>query len=447
MLQPLKPQLTLAALLVGLCACSDDGGDATPVEDTGADTATDAGTDAPDAAPDVTLGVCEAAPGACGAPSGQAPTRLSEHGAAYDDVGKRMVVFGGTTGVPENCDPAVESQYLGETWIYDDVCDDWQLHQGAGPSARGRHGMAAGGGAVWMFGGRWRNDGARSGEYTLFNELWRFDLGTDTWSLVEPSGAAPLPRANPVVVWDSNADRLLVFSGNASSSGLNTTPLDDVWAYDPGANAWQRLDDVAGPEARLGATGAFDASRNQLVIFGGFDSFDFGGGVAYFRDIWAFDVDTAEWVQLQNEVGAPEGRFGATMIHDTVADVYVFYGGHDDQQLGNRNDVWFFDPTGAVWARLAEGDTFSEPQIGACNFPPNFTAIDPNLPERRSYGTFVWSETCGHGLLFGGKTDCGSANDVWAYADEAFTEEYAATAGEVCVRFRDNPDNCANLCF
>lgn len=433
--------------LVLLAACGSEGESSSGPEvtaDTGTDTGTDAAADgSDDAAPS---DPCAPVPGTCER-SSERPQRLSEHGAAYDEAGKRMIVFGGTTGVPDNCDPAVASAYLAETWAFDDVCDQWVRLAAEGPSARGRHGMAAGGGAVWMFGGRWRSDGAARGDYTLFNELWRFDVGANTWSEVDATGRAPLPRANPVVAWDPTGERLLVFSGNSSSSGLNISPLDDTWAYSPATNAWERVATASTPPARLGATGVVDASRNRLVVFGGYDTFDFGGGVSYFRDLWALDLATLEWSRLANEVGAPEGRFGSTMIHDTAADLYVIVGGHDDQQLGNRNDVWFFDPTTEVWARLATGDTYFRDQIGPCNFPPDFTTIDPALPERRSYGTFVWSETCGHGLLFGGKTDCGAVNDVWTWADEGFTESFEASAGEVCHRFRDNPANCANLCF
>ncbi len=451
---PTRPSSLFAALLgtpllaaLSLAACGDS--DTTAEADTSQadvgteDTAADTGAEA-DA---VSAGPCDPSPERCAAADDSVqPPRLSEHGAAYDDANTRMIVFGGTTGVPDGCSSSVESQYLDTTWTYDDACGTWQTLEAAGPSARGRQAMTGGGGAAWLHGGRWRGDGQLSGAYTVLGDFWRFDFATSQWSEVTTSGAAPSARLNHSLVWDSTRERLLLFGGS-EQTGLNIAPLNDVWAFDPTTEAWTELADGAGPDPRLSASAVYDASRDQLVVFGGFDDFGFSGTIEYFSDVWSFDLTTLEWSQLQNNVGGPDGRFGATLVHDTTADNYLMFAGHDDQQLGNRNDAWVFDPDTRAWQDLSIGDVFANPQTGVCDFPPDFTTIDAALPERRNYGTMVWSATCDHAVLFGGKTDCGAANDVWTYADEGFTEAFEASSGEVCVRFRDNPDNCANLCF
>ncbi len=441
--------LNRTALLLcplALVACGDDSAteltaDAgeTDVADAG-DAGQDSGADTGEASP------CEPTPARCEAFGTDQPPRTSEHGAAYLNGTAEMVVFGGTTAVPENCNPAVAAAYVADTWVYDDACAAWTLVPGNGPTARGRHAMAASADAAWVFGGRWRTTGASSGEYTLYDELWRFDGAAQSWELASTGG--PDARTNSVLTWDSTAERLLLFGGNNSASGMDIGPLNDVWEYDPIGGSWTELaPSGTAPAPRLSAAGLYDAERHRFVVYGGFDSFDFGGGIDYFSDVWALDLNTMTWEQLANEVGGPDGRFGAAMVHDTEFDNYLLFGGHDDQMLGNRNDNWLFFPENNSWGQLGLGDTFNSPQIGVCDFPPDFTTIDPALPERRNYHSFVWSDTCGHGLMFGGKTDCGSANDVWSYADETWTEEVVATAGEVCVRFRNNPENCVNLCF
>lgn len=444
MLQFLNRSLVVIAPLA-MVGCSSDpapAADVAPEADATADVSTDAvadtGADAPVAS------ACEPDPASCPA-AGEGPPRLSEHGAGYVDSSLTMVVFGGTTGVPENCNPAVAAAYVGDTWLYDDACGTWQLSDAEGPSARGRHSMAGSADGAWVFGGRWRPDGATSGDYTLYDELWHFDDANETWTLVSTGG--PEARVNATMVWDPTVERLLLFGGNDSASGMNIGPLNDAWEYDPAANVWSELSPSGTPPPpRLSAAGTFDPLRNQLVIYGGFDSFDFGGTVEYYSDVWALNLDTMTWEQLANDVGAPDGRFGAAMIHDATFDHYVVFGGHDDQLLGNRNDAWLFFPDTGTWATLDIGDEFNSPQIDVCEFPPDFTTINAEMPERRNYHTFVWS-ACDRGLVFGGKTDCGAANDVWSYADEAWEERWTATAGEVCVRFRANPDNCVNLCF
>ena len=295
-----------------------------------------------------------------------------------------------------------------------------------------------------MFGGRWRADGATSGTYDMFGDLWRFDPVARTWTRSQATG--PSPRANATLVWDSTRERLVLFGGNMSASGASIVPLDDVWFYSPADDAWTQAATGAGPAARLAAAGLYDAARDQLVVFGGFDTLAFEGDVSYFDDVWALDLESLAWQRLGRGVG-PDGRFGAAWVHDTTLDSYVLFGGHDDQVLGNRNDTWVFVPSSNAWAIVGLGDAFNAPQIGFCEFPPDFTTVDRAFPERRNYHTMVWSQTCGRGLVFGGKTDCGASNDVWTYRDEAWQNAVAATSGEVCARFRSNIDNCANLCF
>ena len=445
MLQLLTRSPALFGAFALFLACSSDNGSPTATPDVAADsadTSADGTSDVPDDAPGSSA--CNPDPATCGEP-GEGPPRLSEHGAAYISAAQRMIVFGGTTGVPENCDPAVAAAYVADTWLFDDGCGVWEQSTANGPSARGRHSMAASAADAWVFGGRWRPDGATSGDYTFYDELWHYDIVDDSWTLAASGG--PSPRVNASLVWDSTAERLILFGGNESTSGMNLAPLNDAWEFDPSSATWTELAPLGTPpEPRLAAAGLFDPVRNRMIVFGGFDSFNFGGGVEYFSDVWALNLGTMAWEQLANEVGAPDGRFGATLIYDETFDHYVLFGGHDDQQLGNRNDVWLFFPEQANWATLAAGDVFNSPQIDFCEFPPDFTTIDPALPERRNYHTFVWS-SCERGLVFGGKTDCGSANDVWSYADESWEELWTATSGEVCVRFRSNPDNCVNLCF
>jgi hypothetical protein len=49
--------------------------------------------------------------------------------------------------------------------------------------------------------------------------------------------------------------------------------------------------------------------------------------------------------------------------------------------------------------------------------------------------------------VFGGRTDCGSIDDVWSWRGAEFDERLPATEGEACLRWRDEPERCGDMCF
>lgn len=450
--------LLVAALLMplGLGACGDDGSSASSGSDTGADLASDAGSDGDDAdvgadatsdAPVLALS-CEPEAGRCDGFGDDRPRRLSEHAAAYDPEGRQMIVYGGSSAVPQQCD-FPSPVYEEGTWLYDEPCNAWvRVDTTSNPGPRVRHMMAFGDGKAWLFGGRYR--AGTSGNYTLYDDVWAFDMATLMWSELQVSGERPSGRVNGAFVWDSRRGHLWLFGGNESASGLAYTPLRDVWELDPVSATWTRHA-ISGtqPAERLFHVGFYDSARDALVAYGGADenAFGFSGPVVYMGDLWFLELETLVWTRLHAGDGdAPDGRFWAGGAYDPIGDRYLVFAGHDDASLGNRNDVWAFDPSAGSWSLGAEQDTLQGQPNGFCDFPPDFAAVAAGTPERRDAHTMVWSP-CGHALVYGGKSDCGATDDVWAFGEDGWQELQEATVGEACVRWRNNPDNCANLCF
>jgi hypothetical protein len=187
-----------------------------------------------------------------------------------------------------------------------------------------------------------------------------------------------------------------------------------------------------------------DASRDRLVVFGGSDESAFTGRPESDRSLWALDLTSLSWEKLADT--GPQGRFWASLARDTDTDAYWLFGGHDDQQLGNRNDLWRFLPQSNQWEEVFAGDAFNRPATEFCAPPYDFATVDLDSPERRSAHTFVWSDSCGHGLLFGGKTDCGATDDVWTVDSVRWARLLPATEGEVCWRADGSPQACLGLC-
>jgi len=79
----------------------------------------------------------------------------------------------------------------------------------------------------------------------------------------------------------------------------------------------------------------------------------------------------------------PAGRIRGGLAEDADRHRMLLFAGHDDQSLGERNDLWALDLTGNVWTKLREGDSLNQPGSGFCDFPKDFTTPDLESPERR----------------------------------------------------------------
>ncbi len=68
----------------------------------------------------------------------------------------------------------------------------------------------------------------------LLDDLWRYDLASDTWARQEPTGQGPAARFGHTGTWVDGVG-LVIWSGQAGSDFF-----DDLWAYDPASNTLAR---------------------------------------------------------------------------------------------------------------------------------------------------------------------------------------------------------------
>ncbi len=235
--------------------------------------------------------------------------------------------------------------------------------------------------------------------------------------------------------------KLYIYGGNASDDGLAFLPLGDTWVLDLDTLSWTELDTSNDPPDRLFHAAATDGAF--LYVYAGGDENAFLG--PFFDDLWALDLQTLEWTELAAGGDGPEGRIWPALAHDAALGRLVMFAGHDDQELGNHNELWTFDLGTKAWDRVRKGDVADSPANGQCDFPADFTKIDLESPERRNAFASALSPA-GELFVFGGKTDCGLVNDVWSLdaAGTTWTNRIRATAGESCPRAYED---CSSLCF
>ncbi len=220
----------------------------------------------------------DAGPAECATRPTDAPGPRGEVSGVFDPVRDRIVVFGGNTSAPVMCSPRYTQ--TDELWAFHLDCNNWErISPASSPPARSRHATAFDGMRQRMivFGGQQGDPFAGA---TLFNDVWALDLATDTWEELVTSGASPSVRAFPAMVYDEAKDWILVHGGD--SGGFNG--LGDMYALDLGTLAWSEIDTTGGPPPRLyhGAV----VHDGRMVIFGGAGGFD---ASSYTNDVWAFD--------------------------------------------------------------------------------------------------------------------------------------------------------------
>ena len=132
------------------------------------------------------------------------------------------------------------------------------------------------------------------------------------------------PSTIGAVSWSSRCSS----AGRTQASGSGT------------ALAWNHVR-ANGPAVRQTYALAWDSRRQRVLLRGG------QGGTRgpYLADQWIWSG--TEWTEILPTRQAPAGRGGATLVDDRARARLLYFGGYNDQQLG---DFWSLQDD--VWTRL-----------------------------------------------------------------------------------------------
>ncbi|KAG2454844.1 hypothetical protein HYH02_000676 [Chlamydomonas schloesseri] len=144
-----------------------------------------------------------------------------------------------------------------------------------------------------------------------------------SWSHIQPSASqgVPSPRRGAALVHDAWGGNLVLFGGASGGVALN-----DVWRFNLGSQTWQQVNvtgslpagrhtfvyglyvNTSNNDATNATSAGGDAAarpRRALIVATGQQ------GSAVFSDIWALDLDTATWRQLPQTGDVPEAVYGS----------------------------------------------------------------------------------------------------------------------------------------
>jgi len=265
-------------------------------------------------------------------------------------------------------------------------------------------------GVIVLFGGR---DDRGSGGGVQKNDTWEFNVVTDSWQEVFPTGDIPDRREDFFMAYDEERGVTVLFGGFGVSDFQGGS--DETWEWD-GIQWVEKFPGTCIPRPRAGASLAYHKNVKQVFMIGGAD---FGGTGDYYHETWAWDGFL--WTKINTAHNPPYCRFISCISYDSKRDRIVVFGG-----FGASNDLWEFDSTEWDWVNVipASVPIAYDAAMGFDNIANSTYLIGTEyymevltwlwdgskweivniggLPER-NYVAYAVDESRGIGVLFGGR--------------------------------------------
>lgn len=240
---------------------------------------------------------------------------------AFDGVGNRLIMYGGTMPTP--------STILNETWAYNN--GNWTLlNPTGGALARWGHRLVRDTTAnrLITFGGRSPTISGFANDTYAWNG--------SSWAAL-PTPVAPPARYQYGMCYDSTRHVVVLFGGRTA-----VQTVGDTWEFD-GITWTQRTLPVA-PAPREDMLMVYDAGFGRTLLFGGFNS----DTNTVYGDTWQYN-GTA-WSDISPAMG-PTPRYRTAYAYDSVRQRPMMYGGYDGMQVSTQTYEW----NGSAWVLLATG--------------------------------------------------------------------------------------------
>jgi len=260
-------------------------------------------------------------------------------------VGNKGVYFGGFLecfNVSAGCD----HYYYPEVHVLNFDTLVWKMQPVTGnmPGERSFHGQDAYKKSVIVFGGIKYNVDVT--EVTIYEDMWSYDHKTNTWTEITFTNEGPGPRLGMQIL--VIGDLLYAFGGFNESF----LPNNDIWSFDLKTNTWNELlpatNAATSPGPRFIYQWQYFEPQNRLYIFGG-NNRDGGpvGTTTQYNDTWAYNIDTNTFTQIVSMQQTSIG--GRTHAASTIAgDTFVIALGDAGEGCQTNEPSSGQDPTNTV---------------------------------------------------------------------------------------------------
>jgi hypothetical protein len=221
-------------------------------------------------------------------------------------------------------------------------------------------------------------------------ETWIFEPGTG-WTELDID--MPSARARYGAAYDANGERALIFGGRFREEGAsgNYDLFSELWEFDFSTREWTLLDDGSGPSDRFYPSLAWDDESGDLYLFGGLTNAD-PMTLRVSEETWKWDG--SDWEELNTSGDEPSTRTFLAETYDPTRKRMVFFAGQVGDYWSNAyNETYALDIETLEWTELNDGD---------------------DAPSTRMHPHMVYDADRDRYLAFGGHTDIGDGNDLWA---------------------------------
>ncbi len=281
--------------------------------------------------------------------AGQKPDERAFSCGVYHEPTNALYVFGGATFANDfGAFSGIPFVFFDDTWKFDFTTNTWSdlsANAGTPPLQRAGSGCTLINDDIYLFSGT-------TAFFQPTNDLWKFNITSETWVLVEPSDGStsttrPVDRSLSNMAAIPGQDQFILAGGDSFVNGPNNpTTQEDIWIYTVSTNSWEQLDTKHKPSvARLHQAFAMTSSNFFLTQNG-----DAQGDLtpsdtclpplACFvtltptRDTFFYNIDKEKWKQKHN-IGTnlpPTRRSMMAILGDTA---YLFGGYNFDGANGN----------------------------------------------------------------------------------------------------------------
>ncbi len=227
----------------------------------------------------------------------------------------------------------------------------------------------------------------------LQNSTWLFSGGN--WSDLTPDlGVVPPARWGAAMAWDASDQQMVLFGGCENSAC--TLSFADTWAFSNGS--WRDLTPglSVSPDAREEAAMTYDAFDGYVLLVGGRAA---QTSPTVYSDVWAFQHGAWTEMTPMGTPGTPNARYGAQLVYDpTLSAAVLFAGAATTGSL--LQDTWTY-----------QADHWT-----------NESGLSAATPGARVYASMTYDAVDGYLLLYGGAGNTAIYADTWSYGAGGWTE-------------------------